>query len=247
MYPLFYIITLTDYDPNKYALPKKRFSLKRILFKALDSKAGVKTMRMSELSVNMDDLNEGTSKPKNIKCCPLCYCMFKLCYQRRNKVLTFQTPHTKAVIRYLSIKRIENWTFDDFKKLINMYLNNAEEASTAEFLHSKMRLLTPDPKSRSKRAVSSRITSHKRSLISHSDNQQGKSIQNEDILSNKQRSAKKTRRHMRRQIEIPDFNDSVSKISLPFNTMTDKSEHTLEELGEFHILHCYTLKCFIIE
>ncbi|CAI2378934.1 unnamed protein product [Moneuplotes crassus] len=85
-----------------------------------------------------------SGRDKIIKCCYTCFVALKMLYMNRNKVLSFQTPQTKAFIYSLSQKQAKKWTIDDFKKLVNFYLLRIQTINSYEsWAPQKARARTP--------------------------------------------------------------------------------------------------------
>jgi len=120
MYPLLYI---TNVNSNSMNLQKDI------------SRQNVR--KMSELEdnewVQVGEIKISSSR-KKIKWWYLCYWLFELWYHKRYKVLTFQTPLIKGIINSLSRRKIKEWTINEIKKLLNLYLDHPDEPETLGFL-----------------------------------------------------------------------------------------------------------------
>ncbi|CAI2384509.1 unnamed protein product [Moneuplotes crassus] len=122
LYPLLYI-------PQTKPTSQKTFRIKEALV------SGNKLIQSNEYS-QIGEIKIATSSKGKLKCCYLCYCIF-LCYQKRYKVLTFQTPQTKAVVASLSEIPASKWQLKDLKRLLDLYEEISHQNSNLDFSEKK--------------------------------------------------------------------------------------------------------------
>lgn len=108
LFPLLYIVKLPGDRDSIIKRKSKRFSLKNIF------------MQILKQQTNPDPSSspkQGNIINRYSRCCYLCYCLIRLCYLNRNKVLTFQTPQTKGTIHYLGNRPLSEWNTHDVIKV----------------------------------------------------------------------------------------------------------------------------------
>ncbi|CAI2379397.1 unnamed protein product [Moneuplotes crassus] len=129
LFPLLYIVNLTEEEISGLGKPKKEFSIMKILLNVL-KKEDDKKNKSQALQEN-DTIKSGKTK---LRSCYLCYCFLKMLYKNRNKVLTFQTPQTNATIAHLSSQNLSEWPMENYQRLLNLYVQCIKRAYHAELL-----------------------------------------------------------------------------------------------------------------